>query len=63
VNAKRSDRLYREMGFEPPLETPKRPGKARLHADRIEATMSIEIRAMHCPTGDCAAICRLGLRA
>lgn len=39
---------------------PKRRVKAKLREDRKDAVGPNDVWAMHCPIGDCRAICRKG---
>ena len=62
INAKKTYRVYKELGMQLRNKTPKRPVKAKLREDRKEAVAANDVWAMPCPTGDCAsAICRKGL--
>ena len=54
INAKKTYRIYRELGMQLWNKTPKRRVKAKLRDERKEAVGPNDIWAMPCPTGDCA---------
>jgi putative transposase len=63
INAKKTYRIYRELGRQLRNKTPKRRVKAKLRDDRAEAVGSNAVWAMRCPLGVCIANAERGFRA
>jgi putative transposase len=53
INAKKTYRIYKELGMQLRNKTPKRRVKAKLRENRAEAVGPNDVWAMHCPVGDC----------